>query len=524
MTTALRADRAPVLRDLFVAASTRYGDATAVECRGESLTYRELGRAADALAHALLACGVGPGTPVAIAMSTRLEWVIADQAILRLGATRVAVTDMLSDPEVAYVLADSGAAVAIVDRSRVELALAAGGPLDTVIVVDGVRTGALEWAEVLTRPVPDGPPDVEIASSDRALIAYTGGTTGRQKGVQHSQASASLCMMAHLIEMELTDRECLLLSTPLPHSAGYLMQAGLLKGARILLEPKFDVDMVLDRMANAGVTFTFMVPTMIYRLLDRIADLSDPFEVSAPELRTIMYGAAPMAVERLRQGLDFLGPVFVQLYGQTEAPNFLTRLSRHDHDPERPELLRSCGRPAAMVAIEVRDDTGATLADGEVGEICARAPYLMDGYLGLPEATAKALRDGWLHTGDIGMLRDGYVYLLDRANDMLISGGMNVYSTEVENVLARSPEISAVAVVGVPQPDWGEAVVAFVVPARGAASAPDFASGPDSPAQLCVRELANYKRPKAYRVVEELPTTAFGKVDKKALRASWPGW
>ena len=498
------------LNPAAVAAGAELADAVSID--GAVLSRSDLVGAATSVAERVAAA-----QRVAVLATPSPTTVLAIIGCLIAGVPVVPVPADVGVAERRHILADSGAAVAIVDEAHSDLALATGGALGTVIVVDGARPGTLEWDDVLARPVPAGPPDVTVGPSDRALIAYTGGTTGRQKGVQHSQASLSMDLMAHLIEMELSDRECLLLSTPLPHSAGYLMQAGLLKGARIVLEPRFDVDAVLDRLADDGVSFTFMVPTMIYRLLDRIAERPS---VSAPALRTIMYGAAPMAVERLRQGLRLLGPVFVQLYGQTEAPNFLTRLSREDHDPDRPELLRSCGRPATMVEIEVRDDAGRPLPDGEVGEICARAPYLMDGYLGLPDATAKALRDGWLHTGDIGVRRDGYVFLLDRANDMLITGGMNVYSTEVENALVRAPGVAAVAVVGVPHADWGEAVVAFVVPAAGRSDDLDTVLL----TELCTRELAAYKRPKAYQTVAELPTTAFGKVDKKALRASWPGW
>jgi fatty-acyl-CoA synthase len=209
----------------------------------------------------------------------------------------------------------------------------------------------------------------------------------------------------------------------------------------------------------------------------------------------------------------------MQLYGQSEAPNFLTRLTREEHDLSRPDRLTSCGRPATMVRIAVLDDGGELVPPGTPGEICARAPYVMAGYHGLPDKTAETLRGGWLHTGDLGLVdTDGYVHLLDRKNDMIISGGMNVYSTEVENVLQACPGVGQVAVVGIPHPDWGEAVVAFVVPRAGE----DF----DEPAAVarCRAQLAAYKRPKAYRRLATLPVTAFGKVDKKALRAGWAGW
>jgi fatty-acyl-CoA synthase/long-chain acyl-CoA synthetase len=256
-----------------------------------------------------------------------------------------------------------------------------------------------------------------------------------------------------------------------------------------------------------------MVPTMIYRLLDA----AEGRELDLSSLRTILYGAAPITPERLEQGLHRFGGVFMQLYGQSEAPNFLTRLAREDHDPLLPERLASCGRPATLVTVAVLDDHSNHLPPGQVGEICARAPYVMNEYLGLPDKTATTLRDGWLHTGDIGFIDDdGYLHLLDRKNDMIISGGMNVYTTEVEQVVSACPGVAQVAVVGVPHPDWGEAVVAFVVPAEG--------FDEDAVMQRCRAELAAYKRPKAFQRVETLPVTSVGKVDKKRLKSGCSAW
>ncbi|WP_037062874.1 AMP-binding protein [Pseudonocardia acaciae] len=490
------------LRSLFVPALNRFNGRPALRFDGRVTSYADLVADADRLAHVLVAAGVTPGAPVAIMMSNRAEWVVADQAVIRAGGAKVPVNDMLSAPEIAYVLRDSGAVVALADEGMADAARAAG--VRRVIAVGP------DWDAALAAAPTGGPPKVEVAESDVGLIMYTGGTTGRQKGVVHTQRGLAVNLLAHVVETGLLDDERLLLTSPLPHSAGFLAQAGLLKGALAMIEPRFDADLVLDRIERDRATFLFMVPTMIYRMLDaaerRTVDLSS--------LRTILYGAAPITLERLEQGLRRLGPVFMQLYGQTEAPNFLTRLTREEHDLARPDRLTSCGRPATMVRIAVLDEAGEPVPPGTPGEICARAPYVMAGYHGLAAKTAETLRGGWLHTGDLGILDDdGYVHLLDRKNDMIISGGMNVYSTEVENVLQACPGVGQVAVVGVPHPDWGEAVVAFVVPADGE----DF----DEPATVarCRAELAAYKRPKAYRLLGSLPVTAFGKVDKKALRA-----
>ncbi|TCK21971.1 class I adenylate-forming enzyme family protein [Pseudonocardia endophytica] len=490
------------LHSLFRTALDRFGGRPAVRVGDAEVTYAELVAAANRLARKLIALGVAPGDPVALMMSNRIEWIVADQAIIRAGAAKVPVNTMLSEPEVAFILDDCGARVALADE-----------PLASIARAFGVESVLVPGDEGWQGEPAAGPPDVVVSGSDRALILYTGGTTGRQKGVVHDQAGLSLNLLAHVIEIGLQDDERILLSSPLPHSAGFLAQAGLLKGARVGIEPRFDADRMLELIERDAVTFLFLVPTMIYRLLDA----ADGTDVDVTSLRTILYGAAPITPERLTAGLDRFGPVFMQLYGQSEAPNFLTRLTREDHDPDRPDRLQSCGRAASMVDLAILDDDGAVLAPGGIGEVCARAPYVMTGYHGLPDKTAATVRDGWLHTGDIGVLDDdGYLRLLDRRHDMVISGGMNVYTGEVENVLSTCAGVDRVAVVGVPHPDWGEAVVAFVV-----AGDTFDAAATDG---RCRAELAAYKRPKAYELVETLPTTPFGKIDKKALRAAWTRW
>ncbi|MDA8102656.1 MAG: AMP-binding protein [Nitrospiraceae bacterium] len=512
--------RSMTLKSLFVEALARFGPQPLLHYGGRTFTYEEIVSDANRLANRLCAEGVGPGVPVAIMMSNRPEFVVADQAVLRCGAVKVALNDMLSAKEIDYILRDSGAQVAIADAGMLPAALSATDNSVRLIIVTGDAPDQsptlLGWAQALEGQ-PTTVPEVEPAPDDLGLIIYTGGTTGLPKGVMQTQANLVLNLLSHVIEMGILDDEVLLLMSPLPHSAGFLLAASMLKGARCHLETKFDPDLVVERISRDRVTYTFMVPTMIYRVLDRAAGK----EMDLTSLRTILYGAAPITRERLAQGLEVFGPVFMQLYGQSEAPNFITRLSREDHrlDAEGAHRLSSCGRAAVMAQVMVVDDEDRELPYGEVGEIVARTPYNMVGYLGRDEQTAKTLRGGWLHTGDVGRMDDeGYVYLMDRKNDMIITGGMNVYSTEVENAVQTCPGVAQVAVVGIPHPDWGEAVVAFVV---------TDASGDFDETKLlahCRSELARYKQPKAVRVVDTLPTTAYGKLDKKALRAGWAGW
>jgi fatty-acyl-CoA synthase len=347
-----------------------------------------------------------------------------------------------------------------------------------------------------------------------AAIYFTGGTTGRPKGVLHTQRSTVALHYAQMLEAEITDTDRLLLMTPLAHAAGLFAQTALIRGAAVVLADGFDADTTLDLFAGERITWTFLVPTMIYRLLESMRERTG----YRSGLRTIVYGAAPIAPGRLAEALDRFGPVFVQLYGQTESPNWGTRLSKGDHDPVRPHLLSSCGRASIMADVMVVDDEGRAVPAGTIGEICLRTPYLLREYVDDPGATHAKFLGDWIRTGDIGVLDEhGYVYLKDRKADMVITGGMNVYCREVEDVLSRHPGVGAVAVVGIPHDDWGEAVHAFVIRA-------DRDLIGEALLDWARDKLAAYARPKSVEFVDGLPETPFGKIDKKQLRARyWQG-
>lgn len=504
------------LKPLYTNALSKYGDRVAIEYGERALTYEDVRRQSHRAAHALIRAGVMPNTRVALLMSNCLEYAVADQGIIQSGGAKVPLNDMLGESEVRYILADSNARVAIVGANFFDIVVrnrSEWPELETVVGLAPAAEcpeGVIPWEDFLAQGE-ETVPDVTIEPDHLAVIAYTGGTTGLPKGVMHTQRSIALNMFSHVMEMSLLDDERILLTSPLPHSAGFVMLAGLLKGATHFIEPRFDPEVVVRRIQEDRVTVTFMVPTMIYRLIDWIGDR----RYDLGSLRTIIYGAAPITVERLRQGLGLFGQVFMQLYGQTEAPNFVTRLRREEHrlDDTAIHRLKSCGQPTAMAQVRIVDEAGVEVPLGESGEVAVRCPYNMVGYHGLSEKTAETLVDGWLRTGDIARQdEDGYVYLLDRNKDMIITGGMNVYSTEVENALQSCPGVAQVAVVGLPDPDWGEAVTAFVVPTPG--------EEPSKQAILdhCRRELSAYKRPKDVRFLDALPLTPYGKTDKKALR------
>jgi len=326
--------------------------------------------------------------------------------------------------------------------------------------------------------------------------------------VVHSYGSLGINLLAHAIYGEIAPDERLLIVSPLPHSAGFHVQAALMQGARVTLQTHFDAGELIRTIERERITWTFLVPTMIRRLLDH-PDLSS---ANLGSLRTLVYGAAPIAPARLEQGLARLGPVFLQLYGQSECPNFATTLSKADH--LRAELRGSCGQAVPAVRVSVRDEAGTPAPSGVVGEVCLQSSYTLRRYHADPEQTAAAFHpDRWLRTGDLGYLgATGHLFLVDRAKDMVISGGMNVYTAEVEHAIEELAGVRQVAVVGLPHPDWGEAVTACVV-REGAAPQRDTILA------HCRARLSRYKIPKRIEFMATLPLTAYGKVDKKRLRS-----
>lgn len=350
--------------------------------------------------NALKNYGVGPNTPVALMMSNSLEYVVSFVAVNLMGAILVPLNDMLGKKEIKHIFSDSEARVAIVgpaffdvlDEVRTELP-----NLQTIISVLNNHESpdwTIRWDDFKEKSVVHEPFE-EIKPTDRAVLIYTGGTTGQPKGVVHSQKNVALNMFSHIIELELQDNEKMLLTSPLPHAAGFLLFAGLLKGATAYIEQKFEPEKILAMIEKEKITFTFMVPTMIYRMMDLLESMYCNADISS--LKTIIYGAAPITVSRLKQGLEIFGQVFTQLYGQTEAPNFITRLRKSDHvlDENKQHRLRSCGQAVLMNQVKVVDGDGNEMKAGEVGEIAAKTPYNLLEYNNLPYKTKETLIDGW---------------------------------------------------------------------------------------------------------------------------------
>jgi len=513
-------DTARTLKGVFEKSLRKYTDRTAVRFADEILMYGEVDRRANAVAHAFADRGIGPNDRVAVLLTNTVEYLLTDLGVIKAGATKIPLNDSLTASEIEYMLNDSRAETLVCGPEFIEMVEGLRDSLDHVERFVGVGDGA-ELPSGF-EPFADldgeraGSPDVDPAPSDLAGHFYTGGTTGKPKGVVHTQESMTMNAYSHIAELGFDGEETLLLMTPLPHSAGGFRWGVLLTGATVLVQDGFGPQKALELIDEQSVTWTFMVPTMIYRVLDA-PELAD-YDTSSIE--TLVYGAAPMTPARLREGLDEFGPVFLQFYGQTEVPNLITTFGKREHkisvQRDQTERLSSAGQPCLMADVKIVDvESSEPQPPGEEGEILATAPYVMQEYFERPEAMTETMTDdGWVHTGDIGKLdEDGYVYLLDRASDIIITGGMNVYSTEVEEALDEHPDVSHVAVIGVPHEDWGEAVKAIVV-SEGEASAKlesDILA-------FAAEDLADYKQPKDVDFVESIPETPYGKMDKKALR------
>ncbi len=322
--------------------------------------------------------------------------------------------------------------------------------------VDGARDLLAELPHAAPAPLVD-----ESHVDDIGFLAYTGGTTGRSKGVMLPHRVLVAMSLAIAADWDWPPEIRYLAATPISHAAGITLFPVMLRGGFSRLVQGFDAEAYCRVVQEERITATFLVPTLIYALIDAPA-LRAKYDLGS--LQTIVYGAAPMSPDRLREGMKIFGQVFVQLYGQTEAPQIITTLRKIDHDENRPERLGSCGRANPMVEVKLFDAEMREVEAGQPGEICVRGTLVMDGYWKREEATAETLRGGWLHTGDVAVQdADGYFYIVDRTKDMIISGGFNIYPREVEDALMAHPSVAFAAVIGIPDDKWGEAVKAFVV-------------------------------------------------------------
>jgi fatty-acyl-CoA synthase len=507
----------PILMpELLATALSRYDEREAVRLGDAVVTYREYREAISRWAQAYQALGLGPGHPVAVLARNRVEVLYTMGASSMTGCRGTPLHPLGSLDDHAYVLGHAEIGTLVYDPAYEEhvvrlrerrsgLRLLSLGPSpagqDLIELAERFTPGPL-------RPVRPRPDDV-------AGMSFTGGTTGRPKGVVSTYRVSATMTQIQMAEWQWPQEVRFLICAPLSHAAAAFTLPVLLKGGSFVVMPAFSPQAWLAAVEEHRITATMIVPAMLYAILDH-PDLATR---DTSSLETVFYGTAVVSPARMAQAIGRFGQVFYQFYGQNEAPMSVTVLRKEEHDVTRPGRLASCGRPVPWVRAALLDDDGDPVPQGQPGEICVQGPLVMAGYHRMPEETADVLRGGWLHTGDVAREdEDGFWTIIDRKRDMIVSGGFNVYPREIEDVLTSHADVSAAAVIGVPDDKWGEAVKAVVVARPGATI--------DTEALMAlVRERKGpVYAPKSVDVVEALPLTPVGKADKVALRERyWAG-
>ncbi|MEZ5881321.1 MAG: AMP-binding protein [Nitratireductor sp.] len=454
--------------------------------------------------------GIEPGDRIAIFAKNSVEYLIAMYGAWFAGAVIVPVNAKLHPREAAWIVENSGAQLALITEDP-GAALADLVPAQCAHIID-LKSEAFRG---LCDHAPLAAP-VSRASTDMAWLFYTSGTTGRPKGVVMTHGNIHAMAYAYFVDVDqVFETDAAFYAAPMSHGAGLYNVMHVLKGARHVVPASagFDPAEIFDHGRSTGSLHMFAAPTMIRRLVDHARASGETGE----GIRTIVYGGGPMYLADIVEAVEVLGPRFVQIYGQGESPMCITALSREAVcDREHPrwkERLASVGRAQSCVEVAIAAEDGSLLPAGESGEIIVRGRPVMVGYWNNPEATEKTIRDGWLWTGDMGVLDgDGFLTLKDRSKDVIISGGTNIYPREVEEALLTHPAVYEVSVIGIPDAEWGESVCAFVVTAEG--KTVDEAALD----RHCTENIARFKRPKSYRFVDSLPKNNYGKVLKTELR------
>ncbi|MBW2313447.1 MAG: AMP-binding protein [Deltaproteobacteria bacterium] len=496
-------------------AALRWPDRIALIDGERRRSYRELDERATRLARALLALGLGPGERVAVVQENRIEYVETVIAVARAGGVLVPLLGALTGGEHAFMARDADAQFVIaLGSDAIPRAVEAAGEQAKVLAL-AADEGALNLASLA-----DGQSAERLAidrpESSLAQILYTSGTTGDPKGVTHSYASVAAAMGAWASAFALGPEDRLLGQLALSHFGGRAMDACWVAGATLVILPGPDPKAMLGAIAEHRVTLVLAIPTLLRMLLDH----PDAAGADLTSLRAVVYAAAPAAPSLVRRSLERLGPVLYTGFGQTEAYALNTFMDPAEHVAALAaggERLTSVGRECAGVAqVRICAEDGNALPPGEVGEICVSAPWVTPGFWKRPELDRERLRDGWLRTGDLGRMdAEGYVFLADRKEDKIITGGFNVYPAEIEGALSEHPAVAECAVFAIPDPKWGEAVRAAVT------LRPGHDVEPEELVAFCKEHLARFKVPKAVDVLDELPKSGVGKILRRALRKPW---
>jgi acyl-CoA synthetase (AMP-forming)/AMP-acid ligase II len=500
-------------------------DKIAVIDRDKRFTFREVNERANRLANGLLGLGCRPGRHIASMLRNQHQYIELLFAQYKLHAVRIALGARLSQEELSWIINDSQAETLIVDSEFLERIASLKPDLKHVkhyIAIGGAASGFLDYEALLAANSPV-PPKISEAENPSGVsrISYSSGTTGKPKGMLNTQQSELAVVRNLMLDTvpHISSRDVFIgLQPPYNAITRYIVICWI-RGATQVLTSDFSVESSLNLVQKEGVTMIRTVPTVLARLIDY--PHLEKYDLS--RVHTIIYGAAPMPLEKLRKGIKLFGKVFIQTYGQGEAPSTISTLGKEDHitegTPEEVARLSSAGRPFTMVDVRVVDEDGQDVPTGEPGEVIVQGDHIMAGYWNQPEMTTSTIKNGWVYTRDIGRFDEkGYLYLVDRKSEMIITGGLNVYPNEVEQVLYQNPAIAEAAVFSVPDEKWGESVAAAVALKAGAkATEEDLIA-------FCKEKLSRFKVPKQVTFHETLPKNSAGKIARKELKNPyWKG-
>lgn len=506
------------LRDMMADNADRYADSPALVCDGVTLTFAQYATQSRRLASALHRAGIRPQDRVGMLGMNSINYCVIYGACALYGFIASTVNFRLAAPEIQYVVNDAAQRILIFEEGYVDAIDRIRAQLKTVekyVVIGRAPDWAISWDDFVAGGDDAGPDLPPPSADDIAFLMYTSGTTGRPKGVMLEQGGQieNGKLIAQALQTGVQER--MLLMMPFFHIGAKAVEVAQHWQAGVVhIHRMFDPEAIFRTIQDERITITHMAPTMIQMLLDHPA--RENYDLSS--LKALLYSAAAMPTPVLRRALKAFGPIFVQMYGQTEGSGTMLPISAHKPDGNERDVKRlgSIGYPIPGVRFKIVDEEDRELPVGEPGEMCFQGPAMMRGYWNNSPSTIEALRGGWVHTGDIAKFDDdGYLYLVDRKKDMIVSGGENIYSREVEEALLQHPEISEAAVIGMPHDKWGEAVCAVIVLVPGSTLTEEDI------VKHSRKMIAGYKRPQTIHLVSELPKLVSGKISKVELRARY---
>ena len=483
-------------------------------------TYQEFEHRTNRLAQGVLSLGLKKGDRIALQSWNRSKIVETEVACYKTGIVRVPVNARLSLSETIHILNDSEPKAIVVGPQHMGLLLENEAKLKTLehfICLENTPAGKISYDELLAKGNKESP-QIELKPNEMAVLTYTSGTTGKFKAIMQSfDNRLSMIRKALMIpDISIGPDDIFAHAGPVTHASGMLLMPVMFRGGCNLILDRFDVELLLKTIQNENVTYTLLVPTMINMILD----YPKVHEYDLSSLRGILYGAAPISKARVKQAIELFGPILIQGYGMTETTSFTTVLTAKDHadalQDEDQIRLASCGRSYFDTEVRVVDENGKEVPLKQIGEIIMRGPDLMQGYYKDPVLTSNTIMEDWIYTGDMAKVdNEGYIYIVDRKLDTIISGGFNVYPSEIEEILYSHPAVFEACAVGVPDEKWGEAVKAVVVLKKGRTC---------SEQELivyCMSSLASYKKPHSIDFVQDLPKNPNGKILRRVIREKY---